>query len=82
MKTEKYLESTENQLSSRGIFSRTHNSGKYPRDSDENDSSQNKSRRVQDRIIFMSMFNDIDRTKNGKYKECFSTSEKVKDFEK
>ena len=30
------------------------------------------------RIIFMSMFNDIDWTKNGNYNECFSNSEKVR----
>ena len=36
----------------------------------------------EDRIIFMSMFNDIDWTQKGNYKECFSNSDKVKDFAK
>ena len=36
----------------------------------------------EDRIIFMSMFNDIDWTQKGNYKECFSNFDKVKDFEK
>ena len=36
----------------------------------------------EDRIVFMSMFNDIDWTKKGNYNECFSNSEKVSDFAK
>ena len=36
----------------------------------------------EDRIIFMSMFNNIDWTSNGNYKECFfSNSELVIDYE-
>ena len=34
------------------------------------------------RIICMSMFNDIGRTKKRSFKECFSNSEKVKGFAK
>ena len=33
----------------------------------------------EDRIIFMSMFNDVDWTVNGNYTECFSNSEMVRD---
>ena len=36
----------------------------------------------EDRIIFMSMFNDIDWTKTGNFKECFSNSERVRDYAK
>ena len=36
----------------------------------------------EDRIIFMSLFNDINWTKKGNYNECFSNSDKVKDFAK
>ena len=34
----------------------------------------------EDRIIFMSMFNDIDWIENGIYKECFSNSEMMQDY--
>ena len=59
MHTENYLESTENHLSSNRIFPRTHYSADSPRDSDENGTSRNNEE-FEDRIIFMSMFNDID----------------------
>ena len=36
----------------------------------------------EDRIIFMSTFNDIDWTQKGNYKECFPNSHRVKDFAK
>ena len=36
----------------------------------------------EDRIIFMSIFNDVDRTKRGNSDECFSNSEQVKNCAK
>ena len=75
------MESTEDQLSSSGIFSL--------------DTlqilkmvqvlmtvRQTRPEELEDRIIFMSMFNDIDWTKKGNYNECFSNNEKVRDFAK
>ena len=37
---------------------------------------------TKDRIIFMSMFNDIDWTEKENHNECFSNSEKVKNYAK
>ena len=43
---------------------------------------QTRPEEFDDRIIFMSMFKDIDWTKNRSYKECFSNSAKLRDFAK
>ena len=69
--TENYLELIENRLSSSGIFPRTYVIGNPP----ENPG-------FGDRIIFMSMFIDIDWTKRGNSGQCISNSEQVKNYAK
>ena len=63
--TEKYWELMENRLSSSGIFSQ------YSR-------HWKSVRKTEDRIIFMSMFTDMDWTRRGKSEHCVSNYEQVK----
>ena len=59
-----FLDSTESHSSSRGVFPRTHYSGLAPRDSDKNDTTRGIERgEFKDRILFTSMYNDIDWSK-------------------
>ena len=68
------MESTESQSSSSGTFPRTHDTGSAPRDS-----RWQKPEDFQDRIIFMSMYNDVDWSQGKEiFKTCVSHSAEVK----
>ena len=64
---ENNLELMENRLSSSGRFSQALRPWK-------------SSKKSENRIIFMSMFNDIDWTRRGNSEECISSSEQVKNY--
>ena len=75
--TENYLELMENQLSSSGIFPRTYFIGdppEHPKDTCK--FKNNEPENFEDRIIFMSMFNDIEWTKKEISERCISNRKK------
>ena len=77
--TESYLELTENHLSSSGILSQATLQWKMLKEIQVRLTvRQTCLEEFEDRIIFMSVFNDIDWSKNGNYKD-FSNSEMVRD---
>ena len=49
---------------------------------DKLEAHQTSPEEFEDGLVFMSTVNDIDWTKNGNSYECFSNSDKVKDFAK
>ena len=60
-------------------YPKTYNIADSPKDSRQTGSLSNKSRIILE-SIFMSMFNDMDWTKKDNSTECFSNSEKVKNY--
>ena len=69
------MESMESQSDSNNIVT-------APRDSDTSGTMQNQNLKVfRDRIIFMSMYNDVDWSKGEeKFKKCISNSTEVKTY--
>ena len=79
--TENYPESMENRLSSSGIFFPGVTAlvilQKFQNDlQDQNIEADN----FEGRIIFMSMFNDIEWTRRGNSEQCISNTERVKNY--
>ena len=63
-------------------FPRTYNVADSKEMQDKMAVCQTSPEEFEDRIIFMSTFNDIGWTKKGKSQECFSNSAKVMNFAK
>ena len=79
--TENYLESMENQLSWSGILSLDSQSWRFFKEIQENvDVRHINPEQFEDRIIFMSMLNDMDWTEKGNSAQCLSKSEEVKNY--
>ena len=79
-----YVELMENRLSSSGMFSQDLRHWKSSEKNIQQDLQEEniEPASFEDRIIFMPMFNDIDRTRRENSEECFSNSEQVKDYAK
>ena len=82
--TENYLVSMEKRWSSSGIFFRTSDIGDPPQDPKRLERSEHiePDRFFQGRMIFTSMFNDIDWTHRGNSEKCMSNSEQVQNYGK
>ena len=73
MLVEDYLELMENRLSSSELFSHDLLLWRSPRRSKKTSKIENiEPVKFENRIIFMSMFNDIDSTKRGPSERCIS----------
>ena len=79
----KYWESGEKQLNSRGISSQDLRHCRFLQKVQDDLQKRNiEPEKSTDRIIFMSMFNDVDSTREGIDEICVSDSEKVKTYAK
>ena len=74
--TKNYLESMEKLVSSSGIFSQDTTLQIPKRSKTKMAACQASPEETKDRIVFISMFNDIDLTKKGQSNECCSKSER------